>query len=106
MIVHGRAGRGTLRVGKSDPLKSRGDAMTQQMPEKSKDWLEAEALYVAKHALGCSELRAVRIRPILRPGSGPNWIVAEFVPPLPTVAEINARQAIGPLVGTYALGTA
>ncbi len=37
--------------------------MTQQMPEKSKNWLEAEALYVAKHALGCSDLRAVPHHP-------------------------------------------
>jgi hypothetical protein len=65
------------------------------MPEKSRDFLEAECLDVARRQLGCKELQAVRI--------GPNWEVLGFTPELPPRAHEAAMTAIAPLRGTYAL---
>ncbi len=77
--------------------------MTEQMPEMSREFLEAECLRVARTALGCRELRAVKIARAHPPGSGPNWYVKEFVPPLPPVAEKEARDLLTRLSGRYAL---
>ena len=77
--------------------------MTEQMPEMTRDFLEVESLRVAKQALGCKNLQAVRIACVEPPGSGPNWYPEEFVPPLPPIAEKEARLKIASLTGTYAL---
>jgi hypothetical protein len=74
--------------------------MPIQKPEKTKEWLEAKALEMARREMGCRDLEAVRIE---REGSGTNWRVAAFVPPLPAAAEISAMEAIALLRGTYAL---
>ena len=77
--------------------------MTEAMPEKSRAFLEAESLRVAKSCLGCGDLTAVKIARVDPPGSGPNWRPVAFEPPLPPLAENEARQAIAPLTGTYSL---
>jgi len=77
--------------------------MADMMPEMAREFLEAESLRVARKALGCGELQAVRIARVDPPGSGPNWYAVEFVPALPPVAEKEARFAIAPLTGKYAL---
>lgn len=77
--------------------------MPAQMPEKTQEWLEAKALDMARRETGCVELMAVRIERILPEGSGANWQVAAFEPPLSPAAEIFAMEAIGLLRGTYAL---
>lgn len=58
---------------------------------------------MARHEKGCGELEAVRIKRIVPEGSGANWQVAAFAPPLPPAAEIFAMEAIALLRGTYAL---
>jgi hypothetical protein len=77
----------------------------QQMPAMSREFLEAECLRIARTALGCSDLRAVKIAPAHPPGSGPNWDVKEFDPPLPPMAEKEARDRLRRLSGRYALKT-
>jgi hypothetical protein len=77
--------------------------MVDAMPEMTREFLEAESLLVAKRALGCGELQAVKIARVDPPGSGPNWYPAEFVPPLPPFAEKEATLKIAPLTGQYAL---
>ncbi len=77
--------------------------MPAQMPEKTQAWLESKALEMARHEKGCGELEAVRIKRIVPEGSGANWQVAAFAPPLPPAAEIFAMEAIALLRGTYAL---
>jgi hypothetical protein len=75
----------------------------EKMPEKSRDFIEAECLKVARAQLGCHDLKSVRIgrtRPI---GSGPNWEVFGFTPTLPEVARKLAMTAIAPLRQRYAL---
>jgi hypothetical protein len=83
--------------------KSRGTSMIEPMPEMSREFLEAESLRAAKGALGCGNLQKVKIARARPPGSGPNWYPAEFIPPLPPIAEKEARLAIAPLTGKYAL---
>jgi len=70
--------------------------MPEQMPEKTKDFLEDECLKVARRQLGCKDLKAVRIGSLRPRGSGPNWEVLGFTPDLPP-------EAIDRLRGTYAL---
>ena len=77
--------------------------MSIDMPEKEKEWLEAEALKAARQQEGCHDLEAVRIRPTHTNRSGTHWEVAELIPPLPQLAESYARKAIDRLRGTYSL---
>jgi hypothetical protein len=73
------------------------------MPEKARDFLEAECLRVARLQLGCKHLQAVRIGRTKPSGSGPNWEVLGFKPELPTIAHQEAMEAIDGLRGRYAL---
>jgi hypothetical protein len=77
--------------------------MVEQMPEMSRQFLEAEALRIARTQLGCGDLQAVKIARVHPPGGGPNWYVEKFIPSLPPVAEKEARDAIARLSGKYAL---
>ena len=77
--------------------------MPAQMPQKTQQWLEAKALEIARRETGCGGLEAVRIERIVAEGSGANWQVAAFEPPLLPAAEIFAMEAIALLRGTYAL---
>ena len=77
--------------------------MVEQMTKESRDFLEAESLRVAKRVLGCKHLTAVKIARVHPPGIGPNWHPVEFIPPLPPMAEAEARKAIASLTGKYAL---
>jgi len=77
--------------------------MPAQMPQKTQEWVETKALEIARREMGCQELVAVRIKRISPEGSGANWQVAAFEPPLPPAAEISAMEAIALLRGTYAL---
>jgi hypothetical protein len=71
---------------------------------KSHEWLESKSLNVANRQIEVrGELLQVKIRPLCPTGSGPNWAVAEFVPPLPPIAERAALDAISVLAGSYAL---
>jgi hypothetical protein len=73
------------------------------MPEKTLEWLQAEALRRCRHRLGCGHLEAViigRTKPI---GGGPNWEILAFKPELHPAAENEAMEEIHRLRGTYAL---
>jgi len=77
--------------------------MPAPLPQKTQEWLEAKALEIARGERGCRELQAVRIERIAPEGSGANWKVAAFEPPLAPAAEILAMEVIAVLRGTYAL---
>ena len=77
--------------------------MVEHMPEMSRAFLEAKCLKVARAALGCSDLTAVKIERADPLGSAPNWCVKEFIPRLPPLAEKEAREKVLPLMGRYAL---
>jgi hypothetical protein len=77
--------------------------MRAPMPQKTQEWLEAKALEIARGERGCRELEVVRIERIVPEGSGTNWKVTAFEPPLAPAAEISAMEVIAILRGTYAL---
>jgi hypothetical protein len=80
--------------------------MTEQMPEKSQEFIEAECLKFALHGLGCSHLKSVRIGRNKLSGSGPNWEVLGFKPELPSVAHAEAMEKIDHLRQKFALAPA
>lgn len=77
--------------------------MPASLPQKTQEWLEAKALEIARAERGCRELEAVRIERIAAEGSGANWKVTAFEPPLAPAAEALAAEVIAILRGTYAL---
>jgi hypothetical protein len=77
--------------------------MREQMPEKTRDFIESECLKVARTQLGCHDLQAVRIGRTKPRGSGPNWEVLGFTPTLPKIAQDLAITAIAQLRQRYAL---
>lgn len=77
--------------------------MPAPLPQKTQGWLEAKALEIVRGERGCRELEAVRIERIAPEGSGANWKVTAFEPPLAPAAEALATEVIAILRGTYAL---
>jgi Arc/MetJ-type ribon-helix-helix transcriptional regulator len=74
----------------------------QQKRTKSRAWLEAECLKIARRTLGGSEIQLVTIRR-LAPSAGPNWKVADIIPqPTAPVSEV-VRAALAHLPDAYHL---
>jgi hypothetical protein len=76
----------------------------RQLPTKSRAWLEAECLKLARQTLGGSEIQRVTIRRLHPKGTGPNWKVADIIPQPTLVVSVEVRAALAHLTGTYALG--
>jgi NAD(P)-dependent dehydrogenase (short-subunit alcohol dehydrogenase family) len=75
----------------------------RQKPAKSRAWLDAECLKLARTALGGSEIQLVTIRLLHPKGMGPQWKVADIIPePTPLVSE-HVRAALAHLTGAYSL---
>ena len=75
----------------------------EQMPARSRAWLEAECLAVARRTAGGKGVERVMIRRLNPKGMGPNWKVADIIPqPAPSVSG-ELRQALAPLTATYTL---
>jgi hypothetical protein len=77
--------------------------MPGKMPEKSREFIEAECLKVARLEQGCSDLVRVRIGRTKPRGSRSNWEVLGFSPDLPELAQTYALAAIDRLRQKYAL---
>jgi hypothetical protein len=77
--------------------------MPLPMEQKSRNELDALSLEVAKRQIGCRGTERVTIRRLPPNGSGPNWAPDKFYPPLPDIADGEARDAIANLTGRYAL---
>jgi hypothetical protein len=77
--------------------------MPETMPEKSRDFIEAECLKVARRQLGYHDLQKVFIARTKPSGSGPNWEVLGFTPELPPRAHDAAMTVIAALRQKYAL---
>jgi hypothetical protein len=73
------------------------------MPTKSRDWLEAECLKIAKQTLGGSKIQYVTIRRLDPKGTGPNWKVADIIPQPSLRVSSKIRDALAPLMGRYTL---
>jgi hypothetical protein len=75
----------------------------ERMPARSRAWLEAECLSVARRSPSGKDVQRVMIRRLNPKGTGPNWKVADIIPqPAPSVSG-ELRQALAPLTVTYAL---
>jgi hypothetical protein len=100
--MFGRVGtRYTPEFPRTSPMKQK--RKLQQKPTKSRAWLEAECLNLARRTLGGSEIQLVTIRRLHPKGMGPNWKVADIIPqPTPLVSE-HVRAALAHLTGAYSL---
>jgi hypothetical protein len=74
----------------------------QQMPTKSRAWLEAECLKLAKRTLGGRD-PTVTIRRLHPKGMGPNWKVADIIPQPTRRVSGEVRAALAHLTGAYSL---
>jgi hypothetical protein len=52
----------------------------KHMPTKSRAWIEAERLKLARGCLGGGEIHYVAIRRLRQKDAGHNWKVADIVP--------------------------
>lgn len=75
----------------------------QAMPAKTRDWIEAECLRLARQTVGGGEIQRVTIRRLRPNGSGPNWKVADIIPQPTLLVSSQVRGALAHLTGTYAL---
>jgi hypothetical protein len=73
----------------------------EEMPTKSRTWLEAECLKVACSILG--EIQYIAIRRLRPNDGGPNWKVADIVPQPSLQTGVIVREALARLAGKYAL---
>ncbi len=92
---------GVTGMNSEETMKPEGKL--KPMPTKSRDWLEAECLKLAKQSRGGSEIQRVTIRRLHPKGNGPNWKAADVFPQpaLPMSAEVRAKFAHLP--DSYAL---
>ncbi len=66
----------------------------QQKPTKSRAWLDAKCLKLARRILGGSEIQRVTIRRLHPKGMGANWKVADIIPqPTPLVGPRRGARA-------------
>jgi hypothetical protein len=75
----------------------------KQKPTKSREWLEAECLKLARQTPGGSEIQRVTIRRLRPKGTGPNWKVADIIPQPPLPLSVDIRTKLAHLPGTYAV---
>src|SRR2546430_5674430 len=76
----------------TSPMKQK--RKLQQKPTKSRAWLEAECLKLARRTLGGSEIQRVTIRRLHPKGMGPNWKVADIAADA-TGQQRSARRGAG-----------
>jgi hypothetical protein len=74
------------------------------MPSKSREWLEAECLRLAKRAAGGREIERVTIRRLSPKGTGPNWKVADLIPQPTLAVSSKVRDLLAHLPNEHALG--
>ena len=73
------------------------------MQTKSREWLEAECLRLAKQTRGGREIQRVIIRRLNPRGAGPNWKAADLIPMPPLALNDEVRAKFAHLAETYAL---
>jgi hypothetical protein len=73
------------------------------MPTKSRAWIEAECLKLARRCLGGGEIQYVAIRRLRPKGTRPNWKVADIVPQPSLLISGEVRAVLAHLTGTDAL---
>ena len=77
---------------------------SKQMAIKTRAWLEAECLKLARQISGGSQIECVMIRRPHTKGVAPNWKIADIIPqPLSALSD-EIRATLAHLPDTYALG--
>lgn len=76
---------------------------SKHAPTRSRKWLEAECLKLARQAPGGSEIACVTIRRLRPNGARTNWKVADLIPQPSLLVSRKVRGALAPLTGAYAL---
>jgi hypothetical protein len=74
-----------------------------KLKKKSRDWLEAECLRLARRVPGGSEIERVTIRRLRPNGDGPNWKVADIVPQPDLALSQTIRTKLARLADEYLL---
>jgi hypothetical protein len=70
---------------------------------KSRDWIEAECLKLAKQVRGGAEIQRVTIRRLRPIRGGPNWKPADILPQPDLALTGKVRAALADLPSLYAL---
>jgi hypothetical protein len=73
------------------------------MPAKSRDWLEAECLKLAREIRSGREIERVTVRRLSIKGGAPNWKVADLIPQPAMQLSADVRAALAHLPEKYAL---
>ena len=73
------------------------------MSTKSREWLEAECLKLARRTPGGSEIQHVTIRRLRPTGRRSNWKVADLIPQPTLLVSGKVRDRLAGLTGIYAL---
>jgi len=73
------------------------------MPAKSRDWIEAECLKVAREIRSGREIERVTVRRLASKNGAPNWKVADLIPQPAVKLSADVRAALAHLPEIYAL---
>jgi hypothetical protein len=76
---------------------------SKRLPTRSRDWLEAECLRLARGIPGGNKIQCIMIRRLRPKGAGTNWKVADIVPQPSLLTSNNLRAALARLTEKYAL---
>jgi len=84
-----------------EPMAPKGKG--KKTPTKSREWIEAECVKVARQVLGGREIERVTIRRLKPRGQGPNWKVADLIPQPALLVSERVRAKLARLPDDYAL---
>ena len=76
---------------------------SKQMAIKTRAWLEAECLKLARQISGGSQIECVMIRRLHTKGVAPNWKIADIIPQPWSALSDEIRATLSHLPDTYAL---
>jgi hypothetical protein len=75
----------------------------KNLPAKSRDWLEAECLKLARQIRRGREIERITVRRLGSRNGAPNWKVADIIPQPAMKFSADVRAALAHLPGKYAL---
>jgi hypothetical protein len=75
----------------------------KKTPTKSREWIEAECVKLARQVLGGREIERVTIRRLKPRGPGPNWKVADLIPQPALLVSERVRAKLARLPDDYTL---
>jgi hypothetical protein len=86
---------------KQDATKQNGQR--NAMPARSRDWLEAECLKLARRLRSGRAIERVTVRRLGAKNGAPNWKIADLIPQPEMQFSADVRAALAHLPGKYAL---